>query len=233
MKLPQHLAGNQPTGIQVGEPVAQFEIGNSKNFVYLILDWAQKKAGLIDPQSDLSSIYEGLALHEFHLTTILLTHTHPDHTAGLPELVKKYPQVPIIVHREEIYRLNNEVMNHGKVKTIKDGDFVPLGNHRIQVIHTPGHSQGECCYLLEGAFPQTYFFSGDTVFIRDCGRTDLESSSTEQMFQSLQKIKRLPRSAILLPGHHYKPECASTLDREVNQSPPFLCTTVQELEALP
>lgn len=233
MKIPQHLQKDHATGAIEGQAVAQFEIGNYKNFVYLALDWATKKAAIIDPQRDLSLPLGVIKKHGFELTAIFLTHSHFDHTAGVGELIRLYPQIPVMIHQDELHRLDKSIVNHGQIKTIHDGDSFAIGALRLQTLHTPGHSAGECCFLMEGAPPDLYLFTGDTLFIRDCGRTDIESGSNEQMFHSLQRLKKLPSNAIVLPGHHYRSECTSTLEVEFRESPPFQCKSVTELANLP
>lgn len=217
--------------IQENTPVAQFEIGDYKNFVYLILDWNQKAAAIVDPQHDLRLPLSLLKKHEFTLQAVLLTHTHPDHVAGVPELVRDFPHLPIYLHRDDLHRLPNPVTNQGRLKFLKDSDMIQVGNLNVRVMHTPGHSAGECCFYLECEPP--HLFTGDTLFIRDCGRTDFETGSNEEMFRSLQRLKKLPPKTVILPGHHYQEEYTSTLEKELRTSPPLQCNSVEELANLP
>lgn len=231
--LPAHLDSHEATGAHINEPIAQFEIGNYKNFVYMILDWQTKKAAIVDPQHDLSKLTNVLDQHGFELTSILLTHTHADHIAGVPELVNRYPSVPVCVHRGDLHRLPDVVQNKGAIRLLRDGDTVSVGNLQVKALHTPGHSIGECCFLIESGTDHPYLFTGDTVFVRDCGRTDFETGSNAELFQSLQRLKKLPPKAVILPGHHYGSDCASTLADEMRESAPFQCKSVDELAALP
>jgi len=212
-------------------PIAQFEIGDYKNFVYLILDWAGKKAAIVDPQNDLTLPLSTLTRNGFELTHIFLTHTHFDHIAGVPQLVKTHPHALIVVHRDELHRMDHFVMGHAEIKSVQDGDLIQVGQLQIKAHHTPGHSSGECSYFLSTTPP--YLFTGDTLFIRDCGRTDLPTGSNKEMFQSLQKLRKLDPNSIILPGHHYQEEYHSTLAVELKISPPLQCKTVEELASLP
>ncbi len=216
-------------GLKERETIAQFELGKYKNFVYLVLDWDSRAAAIVDPQTDVDTPLAALERHGLRLETILLTHTHHDHIAGVPELLRRFPKLSLRVHERDARRLSEDA--RARATPVADGERIAVGGLSLKALHTPGHSSGECCYFLEGAPP--YLLTGDTIFIRDCGRTDLESGSTSEMFASLQLIRRLPPSTVILPGHHYKPECASTLERELKESPPFGCRSVQELEALP
>lgn len=228
--LPPHFSGQSAQGLVPNEPVAQFEIGSMRNFIYLILDWATRKAAIIDPQRDLDEPLSAISAYGFELEALLLTHTHFDHIAGVPPLAQLYPKLPILLNSADAHRLKPASLKP-QLRLLNDGDVVTVGNLRVRVLHTPGHSAGECCYLLEGEPP--YLFSGDTLFIRDCGRTDLETGSAQEMFHSLQRIKALSPRTILLPGHHYAPECASTLEKELRESPPLRCQSIEELEAQP
>ena len=215
---------------QVGQSVAQFELGDYKNFVYLVMDWETREAGIIDPQKDLRAPLGFLKENQFKLSGIFITHTHSDHTAGVTELVQTNPNITIYVHQDELFRLDQ---NLHSIRTIQEGDSISIGQLTLKVLHTPGHSQGECCFLLKGASTGLTLFTGDTLFIRDCGRTDFETGNTLSMFQSLQRLKTLPKETLILPGHHYQPECSSTLEQELRESPVFRCQSAHELEVLP
>jgi glyoxylase-like metal-dependent hydrolase (beta-lactamase superfamily II) len=230
MPLPHHLAETHATGIHPGETIAQFEIGDMRNFVYLILDWKTREAAIVDPQRDLSPPLNALREHGFTLKMILLTHSHFDHVAGVPELLKKYPHLKIQMSLLDFFRLErSKEAKAEQIENIQDGQFLRLGSVEIQALHTPGHSAGEISYLVD----QKYLLTGDTLFIRECGRTDMETGSDAQMFASLQRIKALAPETIILPGHHYVKETASTLANELLTNAPLLCRSVKELAELP
>ena len=227
--LPKHLSSTEAKGLVQGETIAQFELGDHRNFVYLILDWKTHQAAWVDPQFDVDTPLEALREHGFELKYVLLTHTHWDHVAGVPELIKRFPSLPIYVGEQDAGRLKSDARARSKI--LKDGQTLLLGEISISVLHTPGHSAGECSYFLETDRP--YLFTGDTIFIRDCGRTDLESGSNEQMFESIQMVKKLSSSTVILPGHHYVHDCATTIEKELKESPPFQCKSVEDLAKLP
>lgn len=208
--LPQHFASTAAQGLIKNEPIAQFELGTMRNFVYLILDWSKMKAAIVDPQKDIETPLRALDQHGFTLAYCLLTHLHHDHVAGVPALQKKFPELPVISNTET---------------------QVQIGDTKVTAHKTPGHSAEGVCYYIDKN--PGYLLTGDTLFIRDCGRTDLPTGSDEQLFESLQKIKKFAPSTIILPGHHYASECASTLEQELKSSPPLQCKNVFELQNLP
>jgi hydroxyacylglutathione hydrolase len=233
--LPLHLSKSNAQGFAAGEVIAQFEIGSFQNFIYLILDPETRKAAIVDPQKELVLPLQVLSEQGFSLTTIILTHTHFDHTAGVQPLLKLFPELQINVGESDLHRLPEDVAKLPNLHVLQDGESFSVGALKIHAIHTPGHSAGAFSFYLEKNKSQAYpyVFTGDTVFIRDCGRTDLETGSNAEMFASIQKIKKLPKDTIFLVGHHYAKECATTLGEELKASPPFRVSTVEELAALP
>lgn len=210
--------------------VDQFLMGRLRNFIYLIT--IGNEAMVIDPQADLSPWEKKLTERGAHLTGVLLTHTHWDHVEGVPAVAAKYPNAKMYVHESDSFRLEkytDEV--RARFVFIKDGDKICLGNQTIEVLHTPGHSAGECCYMISQSPP--LLFTGDTVFVNEVGRTDLETGSTAELFATLQRLKKLPPETIIYPGHDYGKTVTSTIARESAESAAFRCQTIEELHALP
>jgi len=237
-EIPEHLTDKQALGAFEGEPVAQFEIGDQANFVYLIIDWPNRRVAVIDPQEDIDPLMEVFDRYSLTIAGVLLTHSHFDHLAGIPRLVRQFPNLPVYLHEKEMHRISIPMKNQTRIQTVRDEDIVLIGGLRIRVLHTPGHSAGACCYLLDPpAHEVAYLFSGDTAFIGDCGRTDLETGDPKEMFASLRKLRTLGETygkpVIVLPGHHYAPACASTLRTEAETNRAMLAKNVAELEALP
>jgi sulfur dioxygenase len=98
---------------------------------------------------------------------------------------------------------------------IKGGDFIPLGTKRINVINTPGHTNSDISYLVNGAV-----FTGDSLLIRGCGRTDFQSGNASLLYQSVrQQLFTLPGDTLVYPGHDYQGRCCSTIAEEMAHNP--------------
>jgi len=221
-----------PQKITKDHPLVQYELGEGHNFTYLLLDWSSvpRRAAIIDPQLTITSILDQLKENRFELGSVFLSHGHSDHTSGLKTLLREFPDISIHLHAADAHFLS-------KLHSIKmqDEEVLSIGSLQLKILHTPGHTAGSCCFLLQGAnaMPKDYLFTGDTVFIGNCGRTDLPSGSNAELFASLQRLRKLPAQTVILPGHRYSPEFESTLAQEIASSPPFLCKNLTEFEALP
>ena len=221
--------------------IDQFQIGGHRNFIYLITFGDQSL--VVDPQSDLRPWQSRMRELGAQLAGIVLTHTHWDHVAGVPPLVEQdqnkersgKPKLPIYLHNLDAQRLRDSSKAvQERFVFVGDGDKIPLGSRSLEVLHTPGHSAGECSYYLhsEAAKPPR-LFTGDTIFVGDVGRCDLESGSVDEMFATLERLKRLPPDTIIYPGHHYGQTPTTTIAHECTHSPAWMCKTVKELDALP
>ena len=174
---------------------------------YLLIDENTKEAALIDCSSVDDRILEELETQSAILKYILLTHGHFDHIAGIrPHRFLSEPQ--IVMHKADLDWLNNTnkylpmfgmpEMTIPKIdRFIEDGDILHLGNLEIKVLHTPGHTQGGVCYLVEDNL-----FTGDTIFKEAVGRCDLEGGNFPQIVESIEdKIFTLPENTTIYPGH--------------------------------
>jgi len=207
--------------------IDSLRIGPEKNFTYLIACPETKKAALIDPSFEFDRVIEWVKNHDPKLEIVYLiaTHGHWDHAGGFPEMLKRLPKAQVVVHEAEEARLKKtKIPVH---KKLKDQEIFNIGNIQVKALHSPGHTEGGCCYLVENQV-----FTGDTLFVGQCGRTDLEGGSDEKLFSSLNKLKRLDGETIVRAGHDYGRTPTSTIAREIETNPTMLVRTVEEFKSL-
>ncbi len=149
----------------------------------------------------------------------ILTHGHYDHIEGLATLIDLYPKASIIIHELEerfLYKpkLNGSAWNGQQelkievvTNNVVDNDIICLLDNKIKVIHTPFHTSGSMCLYLE---KEKILFTGDTLFARTIGRSDLPTGSENDIYNSLMKLSKLPTDVVIYPGHGPK----STLEIE-------------------
>lgn len=211
--------------------VESLRIGPEKNFCYLILCPETFEGALVDPSFEFDRVLEwvrtfGKPGREPHIRFFIATHGHWDHAGGFPEMLKRLPQAKVVAHENEKKRLSKAgIPLH---LALKDNEEFHVGNMTIRALHTPGHTEGGCCYLMG-----SQVITGDTLFVGQCGRTDLEGGSDEALFQSLQRLKTLPPETIVRPGHDYGRTPQSTIGNEMATNPTMKAKTVREFVSLP
>lgn len=197
----------------------QVELGPMQNFVYLIGCENTREAAVVDPAWDVPAVLKMAKARQFNIKTVLLTHTHFDHINGVEELLKA-TDARVFVHKKEAPVLQYS----SNVKKIESGDEVRVGDLTVTFIHTPGHTPGSQCFYV-----QDCLITGDTLFIKGCGRCDLPGGDPEEMYHSLTgKLKKMEDHTRIYPGHHYADVPISTLGEEKRQNPYLLCRSVEQ-----
>ncbi len=171
------------------------------NFSYIIADDTTREAAVVDPSFNAGEILRILKAENLKLKYIINTHGHSDHTAGNEEL-HSISDVKTVVHR--LSRVGADIL-------VDDGDIIHLGNVSVEVIHTPGHTPDSICLLVN----KKKLLTGDTLFVGECGRTDLPGGNPKSMYYSLfNKLLKLADDVEVYPGHDYGTKPSSTIGEE-------------------
>ncbi len=177
--------------------------------VYFYINDETKEAVLFDPADGADEILGFAERNSLKIKAICLTHGHFDHIMALNE-VKKATQAKVYACAAEERLLTDAGLNLSEEATgrsciveghipLKDGDVIDEAGKKIKLIHTPGHTEGSCCYYIED---EKILFSGDTLFCGSVGRTDLPTGSMRQITGSLKdKLLILPDDVTVYPGH--------------------------------
>lgn len=197
----------------------QIEVGPMGNFIYLIGDRQKKECVMVDPAWEVDRVLGEAQADDMKVVAGLVTHTHFDHCNGVEGLISK-TQANIYVHKNEAEFLKG-MKSH--IKKTDAGEKLTVGDIEITFLHTPGHTPGSQCFLLENRL-----VSGDTLFINACGRCDLPGGNAEQMYYSLQNLAKLDERTILLPGHNYADEPTSTIGKEKQNNPYYQFHSLSE-----
>lgn len=208
----------------------QIEVGPMANFVYLIGDSFTKEVLIVDPAWQIDTLFKIIASENLKLRGALISHAHFDHTNGLEELLTQ-ADIPIYIQKEEADFVKSvgkadslfPLLPEEHLKKVGPGEKITVGKIEITLIHTPGHTPGSQCFLIKDNL-----ISGDTLFIKTCGRSDLLGSDPKKMYESLtKKLMRLPSQTVLYPGHNYSDSNSSTLEEEKKKNPYLLCESLE------
>lgn len=200
-------------------PIQLFDTASS-TYTYILFDETSRDAIIIDPvdtqlERDLAVLNE----HNLHLNWIVETHAHADHitsAARLAEHTQARTATPELCHIG------------GATQQLKDGDTLHFGNETLTALHTPGHTAGSMSFTWRDSA-----FTGDTLLINGCGRTDFQSGSAASLYQSIvTQLFTLPDDTIVYPGHDYQGKTQSSIGQEKQHNPRLAGKTAEQFIAL-
>ena len=197
----------------------QLQMGPMENFIYLIGDSKTKECVMVDPAWDVAQVLSVAEKDEMTIVGGLATHHHYDHTNGIQDLLTKVG-CPVYVNKNDAPYLKGL---QSEITRVDSGHRLRVGGIEITFIHTPGHTPGSQCFLVNHRL-----VSGDTLFINACGRCDLPGGDAKQMYASLQQLAKLEDNVILLPGHNYADEPTSTIGQEKRLNPYYQTHSLQD-----
>jgi glyoxylase-like metal-dependent hydrolase (beta-lactamase superfamily II) len=207
----------------------QLAVGEMQNFAYLIGSKSTRECLLVDPAWAVDALVDRAEQDGMRVAGALVTHYHQDHVGGrifgmeiegLARLMVRAP-VPVHVNAREADGLRKVTgLSEGDLVRHAGGDALALGGISVRLLHTPGHTPGSQCFLVEEAGAPGKLVSGDTLFLGSCGRVDLPGSDPAQMYDSLHnQLKKLPDDTLLYPGHFYASEPYGPLGEQKRRNP--------------
>lgn len=216
----------------------QEAVGEMANFAYLVGSRATREAVIVDPAWSVDALLDRAEADGMHVVGALVTHYHPDHCGGslwghsiegVARLLERSP-VPVHVNALEAEGVRKITgASPGDLARHAGGDVLALGAVRVRLLHTPGHTPGSQCFLVEEEGQPGALVSGDTLFLGSCGRVDLPGSDPEAMYRSLTgTLKQLPDETLVYPGHLYSSEPFGSLGEQKRRNPFLRVTTLEQ-----
>jgi glyoxylase-like metal-dependent hydrolase (beta-lactamase superfamily II) len=197
--------------------VKTFVLGGLSNNCYVIFGKESKKGFIVDAPEGIETVNVFIEKEEIEIGFLVLTHAHFDHIAGLENI-----KVPFYIHEKDMPLLKNADLNgssffqtsvsiNKKPAILKDKAQLYFGAHKLEVIHTPGHTPGSISLYLGNLL-----FSGDTIFCNSIGRTDIPLASCDLLIKAIkERILTLPKETIIYPGHGP----STTVEEEIRNNP--------------
>jgi hydroxyacylglutathione hydrolase len=197
----------------------QAQLGPMANFVYFIGDTVTRKAAVVDPAWDVDAIINFANREGYEIDKLLITHYHPDHLGGsmmgqniqgAADMLGKI-KAKVYVNKAEAEGTKKVAgLSDSDIVMVDAGDVINVGEIPVKFLHTPGHTPGSQCFLVEGNL-----ISGDTLFVNSCGRVDLPGSDPAAMYHSLNHtLKNLDDDTVVYPGHAYSSESSTTIAKQ-------------------
>jgi glyoxylase-like metal-dependent hydrolase (beta-lactamase superfamily II) len=193
----------------------QFNVGPYQNFTYLVAESEGGEGVVIDPSFGIEPVLTAIDERSVKVRYVLNTHSHRDHVAGNGE-VQARTGAKVVAHK--VAPLHQDI-------SVVDGDTFDAGRLKFSVVHTPGHTKDSVLYIFEGNVA-----TGDTLFVGECGRTDLPGGDPAEMYESLlHRVVRLDDALVVLPGHDYGATPTSTIGREKKENYTLKPRTLEQL----
>jgi len=204
--------------------IKQIKIGFD-NFSYVIYCMSSKQTAIVDPGLDSTKALQFIRSNKLDLKYIIITHYHSDHSSDSKRVKNLFPQAKIVTSKTDGERL--------AIKpdiVVSDESQIKVGGILINFLVTPGHTPGGICIIIDNEA----ILTGDTLFIGDCGRTDLPGGNLAQMYASLhEKIMTLPDGLIVYPGHDYGEKPFDTLGHQKRTNKTLKAKTLKEFSTIP
>ena len=220
---------------------AQVPVGEMANFAYLVGSREARECLLVDPAWSVDALLDQAEADGMRVAGALVTHYHQDHVGGsifgmeiegLARLMARAP-VPVHVNAHEAEGVRKVTgLSASDLVPHAGGDVLALGAVRVRLLHTPGHTPGSQCFLVEEAGAPGRLVSGDTLFLGSCGRVDLPGSDPEAMYYSLNHtLRALADDTIVYPGHLYSSEPQDTLGAQKHANPYLRAASLEQFLA--
>jgi hydroxyacylglutathione hydrolase len=188
--------------------IKKYSLGELQANCYFLIE--DQNCLIIDPADDASFILEELQRQQLNLVGMLATHGHFDHVMATGEIQQSI-NLPLLINEKDnflIKRLEQTaehflghkpiILPINRIENLKIKKSLKILNFKFQILHTPGHTPGSCCFYIE---EKNVLFTGDTLFKGAVGRTDLSYSSKDDLTKSLKKVFKMPKNTLIYPGH--------------------------------